>query len=260
MSNIPARRPLRLIALIRALSLTCLLGLVPQQAAAQLRPLVRDMLDNLSAVERIAEGVALEDWDRIEDAARELRARAAMMSLLDLESLDIDRVKDPAWDGFLLNQERAARKISDAVRTEDAHAVLEGMKELETVACLGCHAVFRESESRLRRPVLFMTRFLSTWRDINRGMVIRDFELAGLRARELAELSEALGTDEVLEEEFGLGGPRQKRQFRGLLKAVTDSAVAIEAASESMDLMRILESSQTMWTDGCIACHDKFRR
>ena len=218
------------------------------------------MLDNLSAVERIAEGVALEDWDRIEDAARELRARAAMMSLLDLESLDIDRVKDPAWDGFLLNQERAARKISDAVRTEDARAVLRSMKELETVACLGCHAVFRESESRLRRPVLFMTRFLSTWRDINRGMVIRDFELAGLRARELAELSEALGTDEVLEEEFGLGGPRQKRQFRGLLKAVTDSAVAIEAASESRDLMRILESSQTMWTDGCIACHDKFRR
>jgi cytochrome c556 len=227
MSNAPARRLSRRITTIRAVSFTCLFGLVPQAAPAQLRPLVRDMLDNLSAVERIAEGVALEDWDRIEDAARELRARAAMMSLL---------------------------------RNEDARAVLQSMKELETVACLGCHAVFRESESRLRKPVLFMTRFLSTWRDINRGMVIRDFELAGLRARELATLSQALGTDEILEEEFGLGGPRQRRQFREFLAVVTDSAGAVEAASESRDLMKILESSQVMWTDGCVACHDKFRR
>jgi cytochrome c556 len=260
MSNAPTTRLSRRVTTIRAVFLACLLGLVPQTAPAQLRPLVRDMLDNLSAVERIAEGVALEDWDRIEDAARELRARAAMMRLLDLETLDMDRVKDPAWDGFLVNQERSARAISDAVRNEDARAVLQSMKELETVACLGCHAVFRESESRLRRPVLFMTRFLSTWRDINRGMVIRDFELAGLRARELATLSQALGTDEILEEEFGLGGPRQRRQFREFLAVVTDSAGAVEAASESRDLMKILESSQVMWTDGCVACHDKFRR
>jgi hypothetical protein len=91
-------------------------------------------------------------------------------------------------------------------------------------------------------------------------MVIRDFELAGLRARELATLSQALGTDEILEEEFGLGGPRQQRQFREFLAVVTESAGVMEAASESRDLMKILESSQAMWTDGCVACHDKFRR
>jgi hypothetical protein len=112
MSNAPTTRLSRRVTTIRAVFLACLLGLVPQTAPAQLRPLVRDMLDNLSAVERIAEGVALEDWDRIEDAARELRARAAIMRLLDLETLDMDRVKDPAWDGFLVNQERSARAIS----------------------------------------------------------------------------------------------------------------------------------------------------
>jgi hypothetical protein len=260
MSTASHALPSRRIASVPALWLVCLLGLAPQGAAAQLRPLVRDMLDNLSAVERIAEGIALEDWDRIEDAARELRARAAMMRLLDLETFDMDRVKDPAWDGFLVNQERGARKISDAVRNQDTQGVLSAMKELETVACLGCHAVFRESERRLRKPVLFMTRFLSTWRDINRGMVIRDFELAGMRARELGALSRALGTDEILEEEFGLGGSRQRRQFREFLGVVTENAGAIEAASESRDLMKILESSRSLWAGGCIACHEKFRR
>ena len=71
MATTPFGSATRRIASTCALSVVCLVALVPQGAAAQLRPLVRDMLDNLSAVERIAEGVALEDWDRIEDAARE---------------------------------------------------------------------------------------------------------------------------------------------------------------------------------------------
>ena len=67
-----------------ALLITALVGMAPAPAQAQLRPLVRDMLDNLSDVDRIAEGLALEDWDQVEDAARGLRSRSISMRLLDL--------------------------------------------------------------------------------------------------------------------------------------------------------------------------------
>jgi hypothetical protein len=126
----------------------------PSGASAQLRPLVADMLENLNALNRIAEGLALEDWDQIEDAARGLRARAIDMRLLDLETLRMDRKQDALWDAFLVAQEQAARKISLAVLNQDPSGVLAATRELSGNACLGCHAGFRDPQSRLRDSVL----------------------------------------------------------------------------------------------------------
>jgi hypothetical protein len=247
-------------AALAALAVFCFLAAAPRSASAQLRPLVRDMLENLSAVNRIGEGVALEDWDRIEDAARELRTRSIEMRMLDLGALQMDPTRDPMWDAFLLGQEQAAREISAAVRNEDARAVLQGTETLLGNACLGCHASFRDPQNRLQASVLFMTSFLSAWRDINRGMTIRDFNLIGMRAREIEALTKVIASDQILEEAFGLGGSKQRRLFREFLRAVTDSATTIDASSREEDLAKILASSRTMWTDGCIGCHEKFRR
>jgi cytochrome c556 len=218
------------------------------------------MLENLTAVNRIGEGLALDDWDQIEDAARDLRARAVSMRLFDLETLHMDRSQDALWDAFLLAQEKAAREISLGVRNEDANMVLQSTQNLMGNACLGCHASFRDPQNRLRGSVLFMTSFLAYWQEINRGMMIRDFELMGRRARELSALTGVVGTDENLEAEFGLGGPRQQRQFREFLAAVTTGADAIAAAADAKDPAAGLQSSITMWSDGCVACHTKFRR
>jgi len=229
-------------------------------AAAQLRPLVRDMLDNLAATERIAEGVALEDWDQIEDAARVLRARATSMQLLDLESLHMDRTLDPVWDGFLIAQEQAAREISLAVRSADSQAVLQATRNLVGNSCVGCHATFRDPQNRLRGSVLFMTSFLSSWRDMNRGMMIRDYALVSTRARELAALTEVVGTNENIETAFGLGGSRQQRQFRELLSVISTNATAVSEAATAGDVRKMLDSTTAMWSEGCVACHAKFRR
>ena len=244
---------------VAALLLVATAILVPARSQAELRPLVRDMLENLSAINQITDGVALDDWDQVEGAARGLRTRAISMRLLDLESLHMDRAQDALWDAFLVAQEQAAREISTAVRSEDARAVLQGTQKLVGNACLGCHAAFRDPQSRLRKSVLFMTGFLSAWRDMNRGMMIRDFELIAARAREMKALADIIGSDETLEEEFGLGGPRQRRQFRGFLNVVANSALTIEASTKEQDLAAMLTSFNTMWADGCVACHDKFR-
>jgi cytochrome c556 len=250
----------RLHVVARAVCVAILLFLVPVGAQAQLRPLVGDMLENLSALDRIAEGLALEDWDQIEDASRGLRARAIQMRLLDLETLRMDRSQDTVWDAFLIAQEQAAREISLAVRNQDAAGVIAGQRNLVGNACLGCHAGFRDPQSRLRDSVLFMTSFLSSWRDMSRGLMIRDFELIRRRASELNALIEIMGSDETLEDEFGLGGPRQRRQFRGFLSAVSTQADAMSSAAQTQDVAKILDASNAMLKDGCVACHDKFRR
>jgi len=135
-----------------------------------------------------------------------------------------------------------------------------GTEKLVGNSCMGCHATFRDPQNRLQASVVFMTSFLSAWRDINRGMAIRDFNLIGMRAREIGALTKVIASDQVLEDAFRLGGPRQRRLFRGFLGAVTDGATSIDAASKQEDLPKILSASRSMFTEGCIACHEKFRR
>lgn len=248
------------VAAASLLVATFLVLLAPGDSSAQLRPLVRDMLENVTAVNRIAEGLALDDWDRIEDSARGLRARADAMQLLDLETLRMDRSQDALWDAFLQAQSKAARDISMGVRNSDANAVIAATQALVGNACLGCHASFRDPQNRLRGSVLFMTSFLAYWQEMNRGMMIRDFDLMGRRARELSALTAIVGSDEIVESEFGLGGPRQQRQFREFLAVVTSSADSIAAAADAKDPGAALESSFTMWSGGCVGCHTKFRR
>lgn len=81
--------------LLRGIALTCSLLFVPLAALSQLRPLVPDMLANLSAINRIGAGAAIEDYEQVEAAARELKARANQMRELDLASFEFDPGRDP---------------------------------------------------------------------------------------------------------------------------------------------------------------------
>jgi hypothetical protein len=126
-------------------------------------------------------------------------------------------------------------------------------------ACLGCHAAFRDPARLLRPEVHIMTGFLAAWHDINRGLAMNDYNLIAGRARDLATLTNAISTDEMLEEAFGIGGSKSRRIFRGFLQEVTMSAKRMEEAARQEDLVAVLQASTDMSTDGCLACHKKFR-
>jgi mono/diheme cytochrome c family protein len=218
------------------------------------------MLENLAAVNRIGEGVALEEYERVAEAARELRTRAGAMRELDLEALNLDPTRDAMWDAFLFGQEAAASDVLAAAEARDPRAVMVAAQQLVGNACLGCHASFRDPGKMLRPSVLFMTSLLSSWRDMNRGLAMRDFNLIDLRARDLVALSEVIASDQILESAFGLGGSKQRRIFRGFLRQVTENSSRISTAVDTEDLAAALDASRVMWTEGCIGCHEKFRR
>jgi hypothetical protein len=241
-------------------ALVGLIIIVPCVALTALRPLVPDMLDNLNSINRIGEGAALEDYEQIILSARGLMVRATAMQYLDLSAFGLDARRDPEWDAYLMAQLQGAAAIESAARKADARGVLEETQKLIGNSCLACHASFRDPSKLLRRSVFFMTSFLASWRDMNRGLVLRDFELVGQRAGEVEALSREMAADEVLEEGFGLGGTKQRRIFREFLLQITENSGQIEAAAREKDLATVLKSTRQMWTEGCIACHQEFRK
>jgi hypothetical protein len=105
-----------------------------------------------------------------------------------------------------------------------------------------------------------MTSLLSAWRDMNRGLAMKDFNLINLRAHDVSALTEVIAADEILETAFRLGGPKQRRIFRGFLRRVSENAALISQAADAEDLPAVLKAANVMWKDGCISCHEKFRR
>lgn len=243
-----------------SIAIGALLLLIPGAALTGLRPLVPGMLDNLAAVNRIGRAVALEDFEQVEDSARGLIERAESMSKLDLETVYIDTAMDPQWDAFLAAQRVTAESVLKAAQAEDGAAVMQATRTLVGNACLGCHAAFRDPARLLQPQVHIMTGFLAAWHDINRGLSMNDYSLIAGRARDLATLTSVISTDEMLESAFGIGGSKSRRVFRGFLQEVTNNAKLIEAAAQQEDLVGVLDASTAMSTDGCLACHAKFRR
>jgi len=244
----------------RIFVLVASLALVPGLAGSELRPLVPPMLDNLSSVNRIGEAVALEQYDQVAQVALELMSRANAMKEIDLESVGIDPARDAQWDAFLQAQRDAAMLVLVAAEKKDPQEVQRATHQLFGNACLGCHATFRDPARLLRPSVHVMTQFLASWRDMNRGLAVNDFNLIETRARELGTLTGVISSDEMLESAFGLGGSKQRRVFRGFLREVTLSAERIQEAAKQEKLVDVLDASLDMWSKGCIACHDKFRR
>lgn len=226
----------------------------------ELRPLVPEMLDNLRDLDRIGESIALEEFEQVTASAQALRGRAVAMRELDLATLELDPDQDGLWDAFLLAQEASANAVLAASESKDSRGVMEATQLLVGNACLGCHASFRDPGNMLRPSVLFMTSLLASWREMNRGLAMKDFNLIDLRARDVSALTEVIAGDEILETAFRLGGSKQRRIFRGFLRQVSENAALISQAADAEDLPGVLVAAGAMWKDGCISCHEKFRR
>lgn len=232
---------------------------LPAPAWADLSPLVREMLENLGAVNEVGQGVAIEDYEQVEQAAAELSARADRLKKLDISKVGLDAARDAKFDGYLLAQQQASAEILRAAKQEDGRAVILGLQRLFRNACVPCHSDFREAANLLGPATLFMTSFLNSWQDVNRGLSINDLTLVERAARELSSMTKVLSWDQVIESAFGIEDPEERREFRKILRHVGTNATRMATAADEDDKLGVVNAASEMWADGCISCHEKFR-
>lgn len=242
------------------LVIVCVVTIIPRVALPELRPLVRDMLENLGEIDDIGVGVALDDFGRVGAAAQSLQSRASAMKVHGNAPPGFDKQHAPAWDAFLTAQETTALALLKAAKEKDGDAVMGAVQEMFEKACLPCHAAFREPQQQLSGSVLFMSSFLSAWRDMNRGLALRDFALIGRRARELEAMAKTLSWDQVIQSAFAIESAADRKLFRQFVHQVAVSSSRIEAAAQSEDAGKVADASRQLWTNGCIVCHQQFRK
>jgi len=245
----------------RVVLVIALAVLVPSRSAfPQLRPLAREMLENLGAVDQIGEGVAVDDYAQVRGAALDLKARAGGLKGFDIATLGIDPSRDPQFDAFLAAQEQAADAIAVAAKNRDGRGAVLGLQQLFQNSCIPCHVDFRERGNLLRPSVLFMTTYLSAWREMNRGLSLNDFSLVSRRAREIEAMGRVLAWDQVIQSTFGLEDAAERKAFRGYLGRLNAQASRIERAAVAEDVIKVTEGIRKMWEEGCISCHERFRK
>lgn len=246
-------RTLLVLVTVAAVTIT------PRVALPELRPIIRDMLENLGEIDDIGAAVSVDDFGRAAAAARGLQSRASAMKAHGEAPPWLDEQQALAWNDFLAAQETTALAAIKAANEEDGDAVMRAIEAMFQDSCLACHAVFREPQQRLSGSVLFMSSFLAAWRDINRGLSLRDFALIGRRARELEAMAKTLSWDQVIRSAFAIESAADLRVFRRLVHQVAVTSSRIEAAAQSEDAGKVVEATRQLWTNGCIACHDRFR-
>jgi len=246
--------------MLLVLAMVCAGTIIPRVALPELRPLVRDMLENLGDIDDIGVGVALDEFGRVGAAAQDLQSRASAMKLHGQAPPGFDKQNAPVWDAFLTAQETAALAVLTAAKEEDGDAVMGAVQEMFQNACLPCHAAFREPQQRLSGSVLFMSSFLAAWRDMNRGLTLRDFALIGRRARELEAMAKTLSWDQVIQSAFAIQKAADRKLFRQFVHQIVVISSRIDDAAQSEDASKVVEASRQLWTNGCIACHQRFRK
>ena len=228
-------------------------------AQAELRPLVREMLENLASLDEIGAGVAVGDFERVGRAAADLDARAAALVDFDVTRLGIPAQRGPAFNAYLLEQQQAARLIAEAAKGQDGQLVFKNLQGLLNRACVACHASFRERENLMRPPIILMTSFLDAWQDINRAMLTGNFDLASRRAHDVQVVTRVFTAESVIAAAFDIEDATELGEFRAFLLEVIAGAKQVERAADDEKIAGIIEATHRMWTNGCLACHDQFR-
>jgi len=242
------------------LVMVCAVTIIPRVALPELRPIIQDMLENLGEIDDIGWGLALDNFGRVRAAAQSLQSRASAMKVHGKAPPGLDKQQATAWDDFLTAQETAALAVLAAAKERDGDGVMRAVEGMFQNACLACHAAFREPQQRLSGSVLFMSSFFAAWRDINRGLSLRDFALIARRARELEAMAMTLSWDQVIQSAFAIESAADRKLFRQFVHQIAVSSSRIEAAAQSEDAGKVAEASRQLWTNGCIACHDVFRK
>jgi hypothetical protein len=126
-------------------------------------------------------------------------------------------------------------------------------------SCLGCHASFRDRQGLLKASTIFMTSFINTWKEMNRGLLLNDFTLVARGARTLETAGEVMSWDPVLQSSFSLSNQAQRGKFRGHLQKMIGAAGRVEDAATRGEPAAARKALVEMWSTGCLACHAEFR-
>lgn len=232
---------------------------VPLSALADLRPISRSMLANLQATNTIGESLAIEDYSGIEAAAQDLQNRARELQTWDVSQLGFKPTNKGEFDGYLKLQEEISGKIVRSARQKDAPAIVAGVGELLEKSCLACHSSFRDRQGMLKASTLFMTSFVGSWREINRGLLLNDFTLVERSARALVVIGQVMSWDSVIQASFNLPRDAQRSKFREHLARMISAAGRIEDGASRGESGTVQKALNEMWSMGCLSCHKEFR-
>lgn len=229
-------------------------------SVAQVRPGVTEMLESLALVNEIGAGLAVEDFSRISVAATRLGERTRSLRDLDITLVGLDAALDDQFDGFLNAQDGAARAVREAAQSKDANGVALALQQVLGNGCVSCHTALRDQAGLLRPSVLFMTRFLQNWQEMNRGLALGDQATIARHARELEALCRVLSWDTVIEQTFGIANAEERKRFRRLLVELGAEANRIEQAALEESIPEVLQRMTGLWTSACLECHSQFRK
>ena len=228
------------------------------EAQAALRRLVSDMLENLASLDLIERGFALEEMDDVKRGAEDIARRAEAMRKISSSDLSIDSMRRPAFDSYLdklVSHARALAKAADKEKTEKAIGALRSMME---EGCLPCHRAFRDEGNATPPAVSLMVSLVTGLQEINRGLLMNDYRLVGIRVREVQDAARVMQMDQVIEYSFQIE-PAERKTFKKYARKLDRSAREIEKAAEEGDHTKVLNGVQSMLGESCIPCHFEFR-
>ncbi len=252
-------RILRSLKSLLAIWVPVIIMASPLTVFADLRPLSRSMLANLQATNAIGESLAVEDFIGVATAARELTKRAREIQTWDVAKLGFRPSDKSEFDAYLKLQEEIAEKIVSAANQENGTSVVAGLNEMLNKSCLSCHKAFRDRQGMLKPSTLFMTSFVSAWREINRGLLLNDFSLAARGARAMASVGQIMSWDPIIQSTFNISEMAQRNKFRNYAYNLINAADKIEEAATRGESEMIETGLSQMWNAGCLACHQEFR-
>ncbi len=243
-----------------AISILCLLAapaFLPS-AYAGLRPLVGWMLEHLASVNLIGRGFALNNLDQVARGADEIIERAEEMGKRESDALGIPAGQRGAFNAYvdeLLLRARALR--SQAKKGESEKAAVEYRNLIER-GCLPCHQVFRDQKGKLPRVVQLMTTLGNSLEEIDRGIILKDYRLIGIRAREVQHVARAMEMDPIIEVAFKIK-EADRQSFKEYAGKLDKAALAVEQAAEEENEEGVLSGVSTMLTESCLPCHRTIR-
>lgn len=253
------RLPNAILIVSMTLVMSASLGVSAESELSERKPLLREMISNLSSVNEIGAAVALEDFARVDQSARILESTAKQLLAFDITKLGIEAKYAGAFSIFLRTQQELAKAIRVSAGARDEQEIMLGLQRLMNEACVSCHNAFREPFSLLRPSVAIMTSLLSAWQSINRGVLINDFALVEESAALIQSTARIFNNNAMIEPVFGIEDVDERKGFRKLLHRVQTHARQVEEAAIQENSPAITAAAHQMWVEGCIACHQTFR-
>ena len=122
-------RTLLVLVTVAAVTIT------PRVALPELRPIIRDMLENLGEIDDIGAAVSVDDFRRVAAAARGLQSRASAMKAHGEAPPELDEQQALAWNDFLTAQETTALAAIKAANEEDGDAVMRAVEAMFQDSC-----------------------------------------------------------------------------------------------------------------------------